>query len=620
MLKEEDKKNTPISKTIPASWTIDQSFPNDWVFLNRVLRLAHSSMPEKYAAATLNYLNFSTLTSDLPLSPLFEFDPRDYHRFRFKTENTLLKQLSDCVKGQYTWIDNSLIFVNDIAHAGNILWTDSIKCHHSFPSIEVGGSDATKTLELRTRLVHQGEVPNLSKLFKFWTQHEHFSKTLARFNIDLHELKKFTLHSNHKIKRVSALLRNKVFVRFLSLGNTDVNYLSIFTDAVYNMLSGLQDKNNLSETEKDSLAIILSYCEKATISHKDPLEFTKCIQLIFEEIKMLLSDSNYSLQDFEKKFERIIPFGKFYYANSGSNALSIILHALRSQKKEKLHIVNIGCKYYEETLSLKNSEHKQITLDDDITSIDVLRMDLKSPANCQREYMNQDIYSILDIIKKRGINSHFFSLIIDGTLNSFSDTAVEKLSEYFKKIFPHGNFVYFGSGVKSHCLGVDVATFGWISVNNSSPNFSEFNDYLQRQSQRNANDNHDFQYVTHLVRCCSTQLKLYHQQLLDNTRRIHSAIRHSVDTVCYEGNEVPYIEIFSDKPLETLQTQLADSLLRYRGSFGFPYPTWLNITNNTERSSIRVSCGLLSEELNQSLIELLGSTFAKQPLPQRAKL
>ncbi len=90
---------------------------------------------------------------------------------------------------------------------------------------------------------------------------------------------------------------------------------------------------------------------------------------------------------------------------------------------------------------------------------------------------------------------------------------------------------------------------------------------------------------------------------------VYSALKNNVYLAMYDGNDVPYLEIFSEIPLEVLLAQLKTSLLRYRGSFGFPYPTWLNITNNTNRSSIRISCGLLTEELNASLIELLGSTF-----------
>ncbi len=604
--KEPDRQNESVPHNISLVWSIDQSFPPHLVFFNRVLRLAHSCAPSLYAPCTLHFLNVSTLSSDFPLNPFFNFDPRDYHRFRFKTDSTFLKQATEFFFGH-----NNIIFVNNIEHTSHLMHPSQLSMGDPFPHLDTSSVDASKVPELRTRLVHQGEVPNLSKFLKFWAKHEPAEKILSRFNVDMNALKRFKLYTHQKITSISLLLQHPTFLKFLALRSEEINYLTIFPNAVLNMLIGLVHKKILSKTEQDSLALILQYCHQATLSSQDPLEFTKNIHLIMEEIKLLLSDSVYTLDDFKRNFKKLFPDGEAFYANSGSNALSIILQALSIQKRGKLKVINIGIKYYEESISFIYTAHESVNLDTE-EKIDVLRIDLKSPANCQRKYKNVDIYSVLNFIEKNNLHSEHFSLVIDGTLHSLSDSNLRKLNLEFKNKFPQGNFVYFGSGVKSHCLGIDVATFGWITVNNSKELFGEFNGYLQKQSQANSTDNPDFQYVTHLLSCCTTQLLQYHEQLLLNTSTIYSALKYTVDMAMYEENNVPYLEIFSTTPLEELLTQLKASLLRYRGSFGFPYPTWLNITNNTERSSIRISCGLLTQEQNDSLIALLANTFEKK--------
>ena len=153
--------NKEQARQIDNAYRLDKALPNKDIFWRRALQLAHHPYPEKFAPYALNYLIVSTLTGDFPLNPLLiKFDPRDYHRFRFKSQTTFfLTQLASTLR-----LPSYTLFVNDIEHTYNILGQPSEQ--------NLEKKLTTEKDKLRQELIHQGEVPNFSMLTKFWLRRE----------------------------------------------------------------------------------------------------------------------------------------------------------------------------------------------------------------------------------------------------------------------------------------------------------------------------------------------------------------------------------------------------------------------------------------------------------------
>lgn len=575
------------------TYKLDKTRSNDDIFWRRVLQLAHHPHQQEFAPFVLNYCCVSTFTVDLPQNPLHAFDPRDYHRFRFKSETNFLRQFTESFERPPT-----TLVVNDLEHTHNIIGS-------SRQSLDIDS--------LREKLVHQGEVPNFSTLTKFWAKRESPKKIFERFNIDLDKLRQKPIVIKNPIHSLEELFADIAFKKFLRLKSTNISYLTIFPQVVKKLLAGLKHVDDVQ-----ALSLIRHYCKKATKHSENPVEFIKNIHLIFEEIKLLLAHAPYQFSDFRKAMEALFPDSTAYYAQSGSNALSSIVYALHQQKNNRLTVLTIGSKYYEEPLALNHTGHHVIvptkqTLDlqldemaKDGNQVDLLRVDLKAAANGEKRYETYDVFEIVQKLQERELCSDVFSVVIDGTLNNMSDMEIIRK---FRLIAPEINVVYFGSGVKTHCFGIDVATFGWMVARNPQDRFATFNAYLEKRSQHDVTDNPDFQFVSHLYKHCLGDLIVYQTTLLKQTQKIYDALKDQVEMASRENNPVPYLEFFGQTDIEALKARLSNTLLRYRGSFGFPYPTWLEIQRG-DMMFVRVNCGLLTDEQTQVLIPLLSDIFA----------
>ena len=604
---ERTMSNKEETRQIDNAYRLDKALANPYIFWRRVHQLAHHPNPNKFAPHVLNYLNPSIISSDFPLNPLLEdelplHDKYYRNRLEAKSKNNLLKHLETDFNGQ-----SSALCVNDMEHALHIL-----------------GESSQKNLEkkliserelLQAKLTTQGEVANFSWLTKYWLQTKSPERVFKHFKINLDEYRHKPLFIKKPIDSIDALLNDEAFQKFIALKSSNTSYLTLFPKAVKQLLEALKESTNVQ-----TLSLIRHFGKQATKNSDNPVEFTKFIYLIFEEIKVLLTDEPYSLDDFRNALTKFFPDAETFYAQSGSNALSSIVYALYQQKNAKLNVLTIGSKYFEEPIALKHTGH-QIFTDDQSSldkildvlvsknkQIDLLRIDAKAAANGRRHYNTYDILETIKTLIKKNLCSDIFSVAIDRTLDCISSKTLKCL---IKKLGPRINVVYFSSGVKTYCLGIVVATFGWIAAYNQKDRFEKFNSYLQARSEHNVKDNPDFQWVTHLYTHCNETLQTYQETLQKQTDFIYNALCKIADMASRENNKVPYLEFFGRTDVEKLKETLKESILRYRGSFGFPYPTWAELERKNT-VAIRINCGLLTEKQTESLVQLLTQIFSQK--------